>query len=268
LALTEKSFIRIVLVGSGNVAWHLGHAFRNNGIEIVQVINRSSRPGKELAHALGSTYSSYLQKKLPVNDFVVVAVKDSALKEVLHSIQPTNAIVLHTSGTFGIDIFPLGQKNYGILYPIQTLTKGVYLDLRQTPLVIEASDKKSLSQIKELAEKISGNVREVSTEHRRVLHVSGIFLNNFTNHLIACTFDYMKKYKLDQAIVLPLLEETICKLKKISPYEAQTGPARRNDLNIIHRHLEFLSNEPQLQKLYSCLTDSIIMYYSKNDKSI
>ena len=266
--MAEKSRIRIVLIGSGNVSWHLGFAFRNAGLEIVQLRNRSSDSGQALANDLGTIFISDFQKELPTCEFVVVAVRDSILATVLNSIRCAGAVVLHTSGTQGLDIFPEHLKKCGILYPLQTLTKGVQVDLRRSPLLIEASDEKTVSQVKDLAGRISEIVHVMSTEQRRVLHISGIFINNFTNHMVARAFDFLDSNKLDRSLLLPLFEETINKLELVSPYEAQTGPARRNDLETIRRHIEILSGNPQMKKLYRLMTDSIIAYYSKLDKSI
>ena len=72
----------------------------------------------------------------------------------------------------------------------------------------------------------------------------------------------MKKNKIDKELLTPLMEETVHKLQKTSAFSAQTGPARRNNKEVIQMHLELLKNEPQLKKLYSIITDSIIAYYS------
>lgn len=263
MALAENASLQLVLIGSGNVAWHFGHALKNAGIRIVQVISRSYESGQELAGELGTISSTDFSLELPESDFIIVAVKDSVLVEVLQQMHLTEAIILHTSGSLGIDIFRADQKRCGVLYPFQTLTKGMHVDFDKIPMCIEASDNLSLARIKSLAGMISGNVQELTTEQRRILHISGVFLNNFTNHLIAQTVDFLNRNNLDKTLVMPLLEETINKLKQTSPYDAQTGLARRNDFEVIHKHLEILSVEPQLKKLYAMLTDSIIAYYSK-----
>ncbi len=261
----DKIPIRIVLVGAGNVAWHLGHACLKAGIQIVRVINRTQTSGQELAGELQTTSSTDFGATVPECDFIIVAVKDSILKGILHQIHPAGAILLHTSGSHGLDVFPKEDSKFGVLYPFQTLTKGLYTDFAQLPLCIEASDDTTLSAIKNFAGKLSSSIWSLSLLQRRNLHLSGIIINNFTNHLVARTFDYMDKHRLDKELIKLLLRETIRKLEKISPYEAQTGPARRNDTEIIQKHLELLAQETELQKLYKLLTDSIIAYYLKNE---
>ena len=258
----EKYSINVTIVGAGNVAWHLGHTCYRSGMNIIRVINRSEPAGKDLAGALRSGYSADFQTDLSDSDFILVAVKDSVLGDVLHRIGPAQAIILHTSGSLGIDIFPSENKNVGVLYPFQTLTRNFPADFSNLPLCIEAFDKNTLSTIRNFAGKLGSNIWELSSEQRRYLHLSGIIVNNFTNHLAGQTFKFMEKHHLDRKLIMPLIKETIRKLDFISPEEAQTGPARRKDLNIVQKHLELLSDEPELKKLYSFLTDSIIAYYS------
>jgi hypothetical protein len=50
--------------------------------------------------------------------------------------------------------------------------------------------------------------------------------------------------------------ETANKVMTLSPKEAQTGPAKRNDNKTIEAHLDFLSNENQAT-IYKILTQSI-----------
>ena len=112
-----------------------------------------------------------------------------------------------------------------------------------------------------MADKLSSTVRILPSEQRRKLHLCGIIGNNFTNHLIALTFDYMKKNNLEKELIIPLLNETLRKLDKLDPAVSQTGPARRNDRVIVQKHIELLEQEPELKKLYGWLTDSIIAIY-------
>lgn len=259
--MDENKPIRIVLVGAGHVAWHLGHAFSDVGMQVVRIINRTFKKAQDLANELKIKAASDFRETIPESDFIIVAVKDSALKNVLQLIQPPDTIVLHTSGSHGLDVFPPGIEKYGVFYPFQSLTRGFKTDFSKVPLCIEASDEKTLSAIKELADKLSSTVRILPSEQRRKLHLCGIIGNNFTNHLIALTFDYMKKNNLEKELIIPLLNETLRKLDKLDPAVSQTGPARRNDRVIVQKHIELLEQEPELKKLYGWLTDSIIAFY-------
>ncbi|MBN2523351.1 MAG: DUF2520 domain-containing protein [Bacteroidales bacterium] len=253
---------RISFMGSGNVAWHLSRAFFSGRHIIHAVYSRNEFQGKELANMLNASYANNFSFCDDATDFLILAIDDTVLPEIINKLHAENTIVLHTSGSIGLDVFQNKIKYYGVLYPFQTLTRGFETDIANVPLCIEASDKQVLTQIYNLAYSISQKVLAIDSEKRKILHLAGILSNNFINHLVARTYDYLEKNEIDKELLFPLLNETLNKLRKISPRDAQTGPARRKNLNILEKHKALLEEEPELKKLYSLISDSIIAYYS------
>ena len=259
-----KKSAKITLVGAGNVAWHLGHRLVDTGSRIMKIISRKSRRADELSHELNCPVSQEFRVRNTDSDFLIVAVDDTYLKEILENLSTTGTIILHTSGSLGMDVFGPATDRYGVIYPLQTLTAGVPVDFSSIPLCIEGSDSTTLAEIGNLASQLSSVVNYIDSYQRRILHLAGVISNNFTNHLITLAIEVMEKNHLDRELLMPLLEETISKLRKTDPYNAQTGPARRHNTEIINQHLELLSSEPRLKKLYSIISDSIIAYYSRS----
>lgn len=255
--------INITLVGAGNAAWHIGHRLLDVGFTVLKIINRKSQRADLLAKDLHCQVQNDFTVSNADSDFVIVAISDSFLAEVLGKLDARNTIILHTSGSLGVDVFPVNTNKYGVLYPFQTLTTGVAVDFSGIPLCIEGSDTQTKSEIALLARNMSRIVRNISSEQRRILHLAGVIGNNFTNHFMALAIDMLEKNDLDRDLLIPLLEETLVKLKKTGAYEAQTGPARRNNKEVIDTHLELLNSEPALKKLYGIISDSIIAYYSR-----
>jgi predicted short-subunit dehydrogenase-like oxidoreductase (DUF2520 family) len=258
----ENKLITLTIVGAGNLGWHLGHVFTNHGVKVDKIINRSTEPARHLALEIGSQFTNDFGASNSDSDFTILAVNDSFLPETLNKINIADTIVLHTSGSTDIDIFSGKVDNNGILYPFQSFTKNVAIDFSQIPVCVEASDEITLKSIFRLASTISSKVYVLSSEKRRILHLAGVIANNFTNHLIARTFDFLEKNDIDNQIVLPLIEETFNKIKLIGPREAQTGPARRKNMDTIEKHLKILEKEPELKNLYNVISESIIAYYS------
>jgi hypothetical protein len=58
-------------------------------------------------------------------------------------------------------------------------------------------------------------------------------------------------------LVKPIINETVKKIKNKNPGEVQTGPAIRNDKNIIKQHLKLLKKYPSYKKIYKDITSSI-----------
>lgn len=87
--------------------------------------------------------------------------------------------------------------------------------------------------------------------------MAAVFVNNFVNHLYQLGSEICDNNQVDFEILKPLIEETANKINKLSPKEAQTGPAKREDFNTIERHLQFISDENQ-KNIYQMLTQSIL----------
>jgi predicted short-subunit dehydrogenase-like oxidoreductase (DUF2520 family) len=251
------------MIGAGNIAWHLTHEFTKNGIRIDKIINRNIEPARKLALETGAAFTNDFSVSNSDSDIIILAINDSAIKHVLERINVSNSIILHTSGSTDLEIFKGKANRYGVLYPLQSFTKYVPVDFSKVPICIEASDKHTLGVIMYLAGTISKRIHILNSEKRQIVHLAGVIANNFTNHLIVKTFDYLEKNKIDKQLLMPLIEETINKIEKDNPCEAQTGPARRKDINIIENHLKILHNEPELKDLYKVISDSIIAYYYK-----
>lgn len=252
----------IVIAGSGNMAWHLARTFCKANVKIENIISRNSIKGQELAIQTGAKYSSDFGKPFNSRQIIILAISDSSINEVLEKINLLNNIIVHTSGSVGLEIFKGKAKECGVIYPFQTLTWGIETDFSRIPIFIEGSDDHVYEILNSLVSLISRQVILMNSEQRKKLHLAGVLLNNFTNHLTALSLDYLENNKINKQYAIPLLQETLRKIETIGPREAQTGPARRKNLDIIESHLELLKDDLLLKNLYKEISDSIIAYYS------
>jgi hypothetical protein len=98
------------------------------------------------------------------------------------------------------------------------------------------------------------------------IHLAAVITNNFTNHLFTLTHQFCKENQVSFDLLLPIIKETVCRLKFAEPSNWQTGPAIRNDNITISKHLEFLKDNKSLQNIYSTMTASIQSFYkTKNN---
>lgn len=189
-------------------------------------------------------------------DLYIISVTDSSISEVSENLPFNNKLVVHTSGTTSMDI--LDNKNRkGVFYPLQTFTKGKEVDFKEIPICLEAQDHEDYILLEKVAKSISKKAIKISSEQRKAIHVSAVFVCNFVNHLYQIGNEICLQNNIPFEILHPLIEETADKIKSLSPIEAQTGPAKRNDTETINTHLNFLSNESQ-KEIYKLLTKSII----------
>lgn len=258
---------KIVLIGAGNVAHHLAPALLRAGMNLCQIYSRTLESARELGRKTGINYTSDTFAVYPDGDIYIFCVSDDALLSVFKSLRINEeALILHTSGSVPLDIFKPYRQNYGVLYPLQTFSKTRNLDFGEIPLCIEAPDKEVLKTIGQIADKLSSKVYEISSEKRKKLHLAAVLANNFTNHLYHMAGKLLEKEDLDFNLLRPLIFETAHKVMQMIPENAQTGPARRGDTNILNLHKSMLKDNRDIQTLYVLLSQSIQQTYSKKEK--
>jgi len=108
---------------------------------------------------------------------------------------------------------------------------------------------------------LSKTVVPISSYDRKALHVAAVFASNFTNHMLLVAQDIMKENSLSYDWLKPLISEMINKSLSIGPENAQTGPARRGDLEILDKHVEFLQENLSTAELYRVVSQHIIDRY-------
>ena len=252
-----KSF---AMVGAGNVAWHMSQALVKAGFAPLCVYSRSAEKARELAGVLGTTAVSTFGGITDKADVYIIAVKDDSIPEVISAVAQLNkkSLYLHTAGSVSIDVFKGKTARYGVLYPLQSFTKGRSLDFSRIPLFIEGDSSETTDDIRLLAQKISvAKVTELNSEKRKLMHLAAVFASNFVNHCYAVSEDILKSCGVPFDVMLPLIDETSAKVHTISPKDAQTGPAVRYDENVIAKHLDLLGDKPVFQDIYRLMSDSI-----------
>ena len=261
----------IVLIGAGKVATQLGIAFKNADFPISQVYNRSTQKGQALAKLLGAESTDQLERVKKGAGLYLIAVKDDAISEIAELLSktiPASSLVGHVSGATPSTVLRPHFVQSGVFYPLQTFSIDKNLDFKKIPICIYSANRRSQQQLAQIAATISNKVYQVNDDQRGVLHLAAVFANNFTNHLFLQAQEILQGAGLPFEILLPLLEETVEKLKTINPKDAQTGPAARNDQITITQHLQLLHNQPTLQLIYQTLTDSIKATHNNPKSSI
>lgn len=245
--------ITVVILGAGNVATHLYKAFsKTSQVQVVQWYNKRleaiSTYKKEAA--ITDDLSVLVQA-----DVYIVAVSDDAIKSLTSKLPFENRLVVHTSGSVGI--YDIDKKHErGVFYPLQTFSKMAEVDFSKVPICIEVIQKGHLATLRSLADALGSKSHKVNTDQRRALHLAAVFANNFTNQLYRIAHEITESQGVEFEILKPLIQETAHKIEELSPYMAQTGPAKRDDKRTIRRHLKLLEN-PHHKAIYELLTNSI-----------
>jgi len=252
----------ISFIGTGNVAGHLARALQSSGQLILEVFSPNVKHTRSFADQFSCNLVEDLQKLNPNVDLLIIAVPDAQVEAVAKALPPIKGIIAHTSGFTGMDVLK-DASLYGVFYPLQTFSHERKMDILDAPFCIEGSEERVRNKLFHLAEKISRSVQLISSEERRQLHLAAVLVSNFVNHLYAVSNDFLESRQLDFTLLLPLIREVAAKVQDISPDEAQTGPARRNDEQTIKSHLKMLENSSETKALYGMISEQIKKKYNE-----
>ena len=248
--------MQIVLIGSGNVAFHLAKAFTEAQIPVSQIFGRNTTDLQKISEQFSIPFST---ETLVDADLYIISVSDSSIAEVSSLIKNENALVAHTSGSVSREALS-GNYRKSVFYPLQTFSKSKNLDYSKIPFFIDAENENDEEILKNLASKISKNVMLANDEKRKYIHLTAVFACNFVNHLYARAKEISDSQGIPFDYFLPLIDETTQKIHELEPKLAQTGPAIRNDEKVLKLHESLLTDEEKL-KIYKTLNESIKKMY-------
>lgn len=248
--------MQIVLIGSGNVAFHLAKAFTEAQIPVSQIFGRNTTELQKISEQFSIPFST---ETLVDADLYIISVSDSSITEVSSLIKNKNVLVAHTSGSVSREALS-GNYRKSVFYPLQTFSKSKNLDYSKIPFFIDAENENDEEILKNLASKISKNVMLANDEKRKYIHLTAVFACNFVNHLYARAKEISDSQGIPFDYFLPLIDETTQKIHELEPKLAQTGPAIRNDEKVLKLHESLLTDEEKL-KIYKTLNESIKKMY-------
>ncbi|MCB2409927.1 Rossmann-like and DUF2520 domain-containing protein [Hymenobacter lucidus] len=249
---------RIVLLGAGRVAQHLGPALWRAGHAVTHIWSRTPASAAALAAQVpGAVPVTSLA--LPAADLYILCVPDGAVSAVLATAEfPPGALVVHTAGALPLAVFAAYPAvRGGVLYPLQTFSAGRSIDWPTIPLCVEAATAADQELLLQVACSLSQVVELVATPQRQALHVAAVFACNFTNHLLGIGHALLQEAVLPFGLLEPLIRETVHKALAHPPFTVQTGPAVRHDAATLARHEAMLTAHPSWQQIYKQLTASI-----------
>ncbi|MDO5655455.1 MAG: DUF2520 domain-containing protein [Flavobacteriaceae bacterium] len=251
----------VSIIGAGNVAFHLARAFVENTIQVNQIYNRTLQQAQKIGEAHQIKYTDKISE-LVKSDLFVIAASDSAITELSLHIPFDDVMVVHTSGSIPMNALR-GDYKKGVFYPLQTFSKGRNLEYDEIPIFIETEKSEDEKILFQFADRISNHVEIINSEQRAQLHLAAVWVCNFVNHMYYIGEKLTTDANLPFDYLKPLIEETAAKIKSLSPYDAQTGPAKRADHIVMQKHLELLQNQ-NFKDMYEKISKSIAEIY-KNE---
>jgi predicted short-subunit dehydrogenase-like oxidoreductase (DUF2520 family) len=253
--MANVSKLRVAFIGSGKVATELALIFRFKGIEITGISSRNHLSGNNLSSRLSCPFVTDPSELKA--DLIIIATMDASVKALSTTLK-TDSFVVYTAGA--VNLADITDENWGVFYPLQTFTENRHLTVDEVPILIEANSVELRSQLEALCEKIGFQYDYCDSQNRQKYHLSAVYVNNFVNHLFHKAQVQLQENQLNWNMLKPLIEETVAKLDDLSAFDAQTGPARRNDQITLFTHESLLKDEEV--QLYKVLTNSIQKTYN------
>lgn len=257
--------LNVTIIGSGNLAWHLAPALDNTEFAVKEVYSQTRKHAMALAERL---YQAEVKATLDFTNsqsrIFIVAVSDDVIQEVAESIMlPPGAVLVHTSGSQPLSILGYAHTlNVGVFYPLQTFTKNQKVNFKDIPIFIESENAETEKILMAMGKAISKKIQKVKSDQRKAIHVAAVFASNFTNHMVTIAEELLEDQKLSLDLLKPLIVETINKCLAIGPVKGQTGPAKRGDVEILDKHLQFLSHDEAVAEIYRAISQHILDRYA------
>lgn len=254
--------MKVVIVGTGNVASVFANIINNSGHKIVQILSREKNNAKNLAALFNCSYGSFALTPYADADIYILAISDTSLWNLGQYQHLGKKLVVHTAGSVSIEVLKELSDNYGILYPLQSLSKNAD-HTPEIPLLIDGSSEFVKNELELFARTFSPNVSFANDEERLRYHIAAVIVGNFTNHLYALAEEFCAQENIEFKTLSPLIKETCSRIKDQSPKRVQTGPAIREDILTMGKHLKALSPHSDLKYLYLKLSESILKFHQK-----
>ncbi|MDP9803032.1 Rossmann-like and DUF2520 domain-containing protein [Acinetobacter calcoaceticus] len=253
--------MKISLIGSGRVAFHLAQALLAQGHNIVQVYARDFDKTQKFAEKIQAKACQSLQQ-FQSTDLIILAVSDSAIAELVKQVHELFAetLMVHTSGSTNIEVISHVHEKAGVFYPLQTFSLERNVDWTATPLFVEAVADVDQKLLSDLANSLSNRVYQYTSKQRLTLHLAAVFACNFSNYCFDMAKQIVDKEQVDFSLLYPLIIETAKKATENDPKQMQTGPAMRGDQNILTMHQNLLAQgeRDDLKEVYQLLSDGIV----------
>lgn len=247
--------ITVVIIGSGNMAQAIIKACQHTDLNIVGIHSRNHDKSFEIANQNSINYFENTID-IPSNaDLYLLCVNDDAIENVSNNLVVNGGLIVHFSGLKNIN--EIGkQENKAVFWPIESINKNTFTNFKNTPICIEANSDENYRIIEAFADRLSNKVLNINSEQRQYFHLAATITNNFSNHLIALAKNELNHQGLDYQILKHLLSNALNNSFSFEPQNTQTGPAFRNDVNTMQKHLDLIENN-ELKTLYQLMSKSI-----------
>ena len=257
-----RKYNKLVILGTGNVAYALAQTLRESGRTILQVWGRSEEAARKLGSFLHIPFTSQIDQLDAHADAYIICVKDDAIASVAAQFPFANKPLIHTAGTVSIDVLSAYSRFPAVWWIMQSIQKNT--TLLGAPSVIDFLEKELEEPLHDLAGTLRGEVVQLDIDRRKKLHLTAVMLANFSQYLGGRVIEFAEKNELPAHLLYPIMRNVLHQVMEGKGLEHLTGPARRNDEQVMQQQLELLGDETDLKELYAVFSRQIVASFQQN----
>ena len=235
----------------------------------VRIVGRG-RAGGSMAVALASAgwgvqqvsgHSENLAAAARGVDAVVLAVPDGAIEAVARRIEPTDAVVIHLAGSWGLNVLG-GHARRAAVHPLVALPDAEIgaRRLRGAWFAVAGDDMADA-----IVDALDGRSFVVSDEDRAVYHAAAVVASN---HLVALMGQVERigaTVGVPRSAMIDLARGSLENVAAIGAAAALTGPVARGDEDTVQRHRLALPTDEVA--LYDALADAARRLVEERDRA-
>gem|GEM_PF-1561103 len=243
---------RFLIIGAGNLGTSLyrllDHLYPGT-VHLYGLLEKNQFQSKYLAE---DDYSNFLTIEM-VNNLQVIflAVPDDSLKEATRKLllfKQQGRIVLHSSGALGSDELDHVRKrgaHCGSWHPMQSFPQKFLPPEHWRNIIFSfEGDEECRPFVEELTEKTDSKLLHLTVDQKLALHIAGVFTANYTTALVNLAEGILINAGIKDIpknkILAPLLKGVAENLEKAPSDSILSGPAKRGDINVLRKHLQYL----------------------------
>lgn len=251
---------RVIVVGAGNLAWHLVPNLKRIGLR-PEVWTRDVDVANQYEWQVPvTTIPKRISKQFKI-EAIFLAVPDDHIADVSRRLSPIinwDIPVIHNSGATAVNTINEYFEIRSALWPIRSLKKGEATSAwKDVPLVYYSDTPAFEKKLAKWAKKISNITYRLDDEQRAKLHLAAAFSNNFTTRLCQIAYELCDEANVPFDALVPIIKNTLSRIDGSEPALRQTGAAIRGDHKTMRRHEELLDGNKEYQELYRRMSELI-----------
>lgn len=269
--------MKIGFIGAGKVCNALSAYFKIKH-EITGICSRTLSSAKTLAQKLNCPVFVNAKELIIESELIFLSTTDGQIPVITNEIADLDIELsakafAHLSGSLSSSILePLSKKGAITfsLHPLQSFSNPDSALPHLPHTIFTTEGNKGHKQILEqLFQELPNQIIGISANDKCRYHIAAVILSNYLVTLYGIAEELLKNIGIEKEqirqLLIPLLHSTTVNIEE-KGFDALTGPLQRGDTETILRHLEDLSDSPDILTVYKALARESLNLLEKESK--